>query len=38
VHRHELDAHLRATTGEDAAPTTSPRRRKRSLGRVGPEA
>ena len=36
VHRDELDAYMRATTGEDVAPTTSPRRRVRTLdGRTG---
>jgi excisionase family DNA binding protein len=38
VHRDELDAYLRATTGEDVAPTTPPRRRRPSLERVSPEA
>jgi excisionase family DNA binding protein len=27
LHRDDLDAFMRATTGEDVAPTTSPRRR-----------
>jgi excisionase family DNA binding protein len=37
-HRGDLDAFMRATTGEDVAPTTPPRRRGRSLERVSPGA
>jgi excisionase family DNA binding protein len=36
LHRDDLDVY--ATTGEDVAPTTSPRRRRPSLDPVSPEA
>ena len=37
-HREQLDALARAATGEDVAPTTSPRRRGRSVDLVSREA
>lgn len=37
-HREQLDALARAATGEDVAPTTSPRRRSQSVDLVSREA
>jgi excisionase family DNA binding protein len=38
LHRDELDRYLQAATREDVAPTTPPRRRRRTLDATGEEA